>query len=97
MEASAVVKGLDEIKDGLAGLGSGFEVAAIHEFMFEGAPEGFHGGIVIAVAFAAHGGNGLGALEGMAIVVAGVLNTAVGVEHQACGRLAMSQSHAPGG
>jgi hypothetical protein len=51
MEASAAVKGFDEIKDGLACLGSGFEVAAIDEFMFESAPEGFHGGIVVAVAF----------------------------------------------
>ena len=36
-------------------------------------------------------------LEGVAIVVAGVLNAAVGMEHQACGRLAMSPGHAPGG
>ena len=97
MEALAVVKGLDEIKDGLAGLGSGFEVTAIDEFVFEGAPEGFHGGIVVAVAFAAHGGDGLRALEGIAIVVTGVLNAAVGMKHQARGRLTMSQSHSPSG
>ena len=56
-EALAVVKRFDVIKDCLASLGSGFEVAAIDQFLFEGAPEGFHGGIVVAVAFAAHGGD----------------------------------------
>ena len=59
MQALAVVKHFDEIKDGLASLGSGFEVAAVDQFLFERAPEGFHGGIVVAVAFAAHGGDGL--------------------------------------
>ena len=97
MEAAAVVKDFDEIEDGLAGLGSGFEVAAINEFVFESAPERFHRGIVVTVTFAAHGGDGLGLLEGVAIVVAGVLNAAVRVKHQACGRLAMSQSHCPSG
>ena len=42
-------------------------MAAVDEFLFEGAPEGFHGGNVVAVGFAAHGGQGLGALEGLAI------------------------------
>ena len=97
MEALAVVKDLNEVKDRLAGLGASFEVAAVDEFVFEGAPEGFHGGIVVAVGFAAHGGDGLGALEGVAIVEAGVLHAAVGMEHQAGGRLAMSLGHPPGG
>ena len=59
MEALAVVKHFDKIKDGLARLGSCFEVAAVDQFLFECAPEGFHGGIVVAVALAAHGGDGL--------------------------------------
>ena len=59
MQAAAVVKHFYKIKDGLAGLLSGLEVAAVDQFLFERAPEGFHGGIVVAVAFAAHGGDGL--------------------------------------
>ena len=42
MEALAVVKDLNELKDGLADLGPGFEAAAVDQFMFEGAPQGFH-------------------------------------------------------
>ena len=92
-----VVKHFDKIKDGLASLGSGFEVAAIDEFVFEGAPERFHSGIIVAVTFAAHGSDGLGLLECVAVVVTGVLDAAVGMKHQARRRLAMSQRHAPGG
>jgi hypothetical protein len=46
VQASAVVKHFYKIKDGLAGLLSGFEVAAVDQFLFERAPEGFHGGII---------------------------------------------------
>ena len=97
MEALAVVKDFDEIEDGLARLGPGVEMAAVDEFVFEGAPEGLHGGIVVAVAFAAHGGDGLDVLAGVAIVLAGVLNAPVGMKHQACRGLPVSQGHAPSG
>jgi len=97
MESLAVVKDFDEIEDGLAGLRARLEVAAVDEFVFEGAPEGFHGGIVVTVAFAAHGGDGLGALERVAIVVAGVLDAAIGMKDQTSGRLTMSPGHAPSG
>ena len=59
MQAAAVVKHFYKLKDGVPGLLPGFEVAAIDQFLFECAPEGFHGGIVVAVALAAHGGDGL--------------------------------------
>ncbi len=59
MKADAVVEALDEVEDGGGGRRAGEEGAAVNELVFKGAPEGFHGGVVIAVAFAAHGGNGL--------------------------------------
>lgn len=68
MEALAVVEHLNEVKDRLAGFGASLEVAAVDEFLFEGASEGFHGGIIVAVGFAAHGGDGLGVLEGLGIL-----------------------------
>ena len=55
MGALAVVKAFDVIEDFGAGLAVAGKVAAIDEVEFEGAPEAFHGGVVIAVAFAAHG------------------------------------------
>ena len=97
MEASAVVKHFNKLKDSLTSFGSGFEVAAVDQLVLEGAPEGFHGGIIVAVTFAAHGSDGLGVLEGAAIVLTGVLNAPVGMKHQACGRLALTPGHAPGG
>jgi hypothetical protein len=41
--------------DAGAGLEVADKVSAIDEVEFEGAPEAFHGGVVVAVAFAAHG------------------------------------------
>ena len=59
VQASAVIEYFYEIEDGLACFVPGFELAAVDQFLFEGAPERFHGGVVVAVAFAAHGGQGL--------------------------------------
>ena len=97
MEASAVVKHFNKLKDGLTSFGSGFEVAAVDQLVLEGAPEGFHGGIIVAVTFAAHGSDGLGLVECVAVVVTGVLDAAVGMKHQAGRGLTMSQGHAPSG
>ena len=97
MEASAVVKHFNKIKDSQAGLRTCFEVTTVDEFVFESAPEGLHCGIVIAVAFATHGGDGLCVLEGMAMVVTSVLNAAIGVKDQARRWLALSQCHPPSG
>ena len=55
MEALAVIKSFDEVEDGQASLGSGFEVAPVDKLQFERAPKGFHGGVVVAAGFAAHG------------------------------------------
>lgn len=95
MEALAVVKHFDKIEDGLAGLGPGCEMAAVDELLFEGAPEGFHGGIVITVGFAAHGSDGLSVLEGVAVVETGILDTAIRMKNQACGWLTLSHRHIP--
>ena len=56
MRALAIVEGFNVIEDVGARLSAGEEVTAVNEFEFEGAPEAFHGGIVVAVAFATHGG-----------------------------------------
>jgi hypothetical protein len=54
MPVLAVIKDFNKVKDGQAGFGPTFKGTPIDEFLFEGTPEAFHGGIVIAVAFTAH-------------------------------------------
>ena len=53
-----VIERFDVIEDGQLGLVLGSKVVAMEPFGFEGATERFHGGVVVAVAFAAHAGKG---------------------------------------
>jgi len=80
VSALAVIKGFDVIKDLSAGIGAGEEGGSVNKFEFESAPKAFHGGVVIAVGFAAHGGDEAGLGKREAIVGAGILNTTIGVE-----------------
>src|SRR5436190_9139105 len=95
METTAVIKDFDEVENGLLSLGASLERAAIDEFLFEGAPEGFHGGIVIAAGFAAHGSQRFGFNQSVSKIGAGILAAAIGVKDQLRRRLAMSLSHVP--
>jgi len=54
-----VIKVFDIIIDSATCVRQVGEGAAVDEFGFEGAPEGFHGGVVVAVAAAAHAGDDL--------------------------------------
>ena len=51
-----VIEGFDIIEERGAGLLVGLEVLVVEAFGFEGAPERFHGGVVVAVASGAHAG-----------------------------------------
>ena len=62
--ALAVVEDLDEVEDLGSGVPVAGEPAAVDQFEFEGAPEAFHGGVAVAVAPAAHGGDQAGRLQG---------------------------------
>jgi hypothetical protein len=93
VEPLAVVKDFDPLEDGGAGLCPRGEGAALHEFAFEAAPEAFHGGVVIAVAPAAHAGNDPGQRQPLAIVAAGILDALVGVMEQLTGRAALRERH----
>ena len=95
MPPLAVVEDFNVLKDGLAGLLPGGEGVTVNEFHFEGAPEGFHRGIVVTVAFAAHGCLGLAGGQGLAKFTAGILAAAIGVEDQFRGCLALRLGHLP--
>ena len=93
MGALAIVEAFDVIKDFAARLCASGEVAAVNEFQFKGAPEAFHGGVVIAVAVTTHGGDQAGLAESAAVIGAGVLDATIGVEEQISWWLAMQQGH----
>jgi hypothetical protein len=82
VEPAAVVVNLDGLKDGLASLVFVLKMAVKQEFVFESAPERFHGGIVVAISFAAHTGLDSGGGELRAVGDAGVLATAIGMVEQ---------------
>lgn len=88
MEALGVIKVFDVFVDGGAGVGQISEGAAVDQFGFEGAPEGFHGGVVVAVAAAAHAGDDVsGPQEGLKGAT-GILDPLIGMEEEARGSLA---------
>lgn len=90
METYSVIEGFDVSEDGLDGLsplGPGAK-----EFSFESAPEGLHGGIVVAIGFTAHAGeDAMGTQEGL-VSGAGILNAAIGVVEQTRPGLAIAAS-----
>ena len=55
MGALAVIERFDVVEKSGASLLACDEVGAINQFEFQSASEAFHGGIVVAVAFTAHG------------------------------------------
>src|SRR4051812_18512044 len=93
MGALAVVEAFDVIEDLSLRLGPVVELSPVDQVEFERAPEAFDESVVVTVAFAAHGGDEAGLLEGGAVIAGGVLNAPIGVAEQTCGRMAMEQGH----
>ena len=56
VSALAIIECFDVIEDLCASLGVRVKATAIDQLQFEGGPEAFHSGVVIAVAPEAHGG-----------------------------------------
>jgi len=75
----AVVEDFDVIEDRGAGLGPGGEGSSVYELVLEGAPEGFHDGVVVAVGLAAHGRSYVVVVQHGTIGGAGVLDASIGV------------------
>ena len=51
------MEGFDVVEDFGFGLAVSGEVAAVDQFDFQGAPEAFHGGIVVTISSPTHGRN----------------------------------------
>ena len=93
MKALGIIKTFDVIEDGSAGMVVSGKHPAIDQFPFEGAPEAFHGGVVVAIALAAHGGDEARPGEGVAIISSGVLDPTIGVAEELGRRLAVQERH----
>ena len=97
VKAGSVVEALDVIEDGGGRFIAGGEVAAVDQLMFEGAPERFHGGVVVAVAPAAHGGDAAVLGQRGPIVCTGILASTIRVmKHTGTGS-ASPQGHVQSG
>ena len=82
MEPAPVVEGFDVVEDGQAGLLFCFVGFGDTQFCLQGGPEGFHGGVVVAIAGASHAGQSPVHLQLAAKRFAGVLAAAVGVDNE---------------
>ena len=86
MQAFGVIKGGDVIKDHGDGGGAGGRDVSAEGFGFERGPKGLHGGVVVAVAFVAHAGDGVTQAQIVAVRLAGILTAAIGVNDEAVQR-----------
>ena len=93
MKALGIIETFDVIEDGGLGLLVSGECPAMDQFPFDGAPEAFHGGVIVAIALAAHGGDEARPGEGVAIISGGVLDPAIGVAEELGGGLAVLERH----
>ena len=96
MGAARVIKAFDIVEDFGASLVVGGKVATVDELQFEGAPEAFPGGIVVAIAPAAHGWNDVGLSQRSSEITRGVLNAPIRVEEEIRRGIVMAQGHAEG-
>ena len=96
MEALGVIKVFDVLVNGGAGVGQVSEGGAVDQFGFEGAPEGLHGGVVVAVAAAAHAGEDLCGLQEGLKGATGILDSLIGMEEEAGGGLASGEGELQG-
>ena len=55
VQPGTVVKGFDVVEDNGASLGGSGKAVMVDRLLFEGNPEGFDEGVVVAVSFATHG------------------------------------------
>ena len=97
METLAVVKDFDVVEESALGVGAVSEGFAFEiQFAFEGGPEAFHRGVIVAAAGPAHAGGKAKGEELLLVGGAGVLAAAIGMVEEAgfgaAGLLSVGQS-----
>lgn len=94
VQPGAVIKGLDVVKDGAARLGEGGEALVIDHFVFEAAPEAFDKGVIVAIAFAAHGSDQTVLGQDLAVGRTGKLHAAIRMDDESLSGTALEERHA---
>ena len=90
VQSGAVVEGFDVIEDGGTSCGVGREALMINQLVFESAPEGFDKGVVVTIAFAAHGREQTVLSEQLSVGCAGELSSPIGVDDEGLTRAPLS-------
>ena len=80
MSAAWVIEAVDVLEDGDFGLATGFPRPAPDQLSLDGLEEGLNGGVVIAIAFAAHRRLEPMLTQDLLVVVGPVLAAAIAVE-----------------
>src|SRR5438477_5067204 len=93
VEPLPVIIDFNHLEDCLASLLPALELAVAQEFIFKRAPERFHGGVIVAVALAAHARLDAGLLELLAVRRAGVLRSSIGMMQEAFRRMTLRDGH----
>jgi len=96
VQSGTVIKGFDVIEDGTARLGEGGEALVIDNFVFQAAPEGFDEGVIVAIAFAAHGSDETVLGEDLPVSRAGELRASIGVDDKSCSGATLAERHPQG-
>ena len=97
MQSGPVVKGFDVVEDGTARLRKGGEALVIDDFVFEAAPEGFDEGVIVTIAFAAHGSDEAVMGEDLPVSRAGKLRASIGVDDKSSSGATLAERHTQGG
>src|SRR5580698_1545179 len=96
MQSGAVVESFDVIEDGGAGFCLSGKAMVIDQFVFEAAPEGLDEGVIVTVAFAAHGSEYAMPCQHLAVGCTGELTATIGVKNKLAGGPALAQCHGKG-
>jgi hypothetical protein len=83
VSADGVIKSFDVVEDHEGGLRAGGRDLVVEALGFESGPEGFCGGVIVAIAAAAHALGDAESVEGRGEAVAGVLGTLIAVVNEA--------------
>src|SRR5664279_1680471 len=97
MESGAVIEGFDVVEDAGAGIGQGGEALMVNDLVFETAPERLDEGVIVAVAFAAHGSDQAMLGKDLLVGCTGELAAAIGVNDEAPAWTPLQEGHTQGG
>ena len=86
MEPGSIVEAFDEGKNIALGFCSCRVFPVMDELGLEGVEEALHRGVVEAVGLAAHRGGDAGGPQDVAVITRGILDAAIGMMDETCGR-----------